>query len=466
MKTKSYVMIRSDKRLKLLYAAADLFTLFVVFTVVNLFFRGNDFVSQDYLFLITLSLVWIYLTSRNKVYFLHLHNTLKFRLRNHVKNHLQFMAVLSLLYILIGVPVYARIHFATFLAAFPIADTLINYLAYLFVGHLRRKGKNVRKALVVGAGRTGVSLDNYFTDTPDLGYKIIGFLDDHPKEDNLQKRILGPVSHIAEILKEIEVDEVFIALPTHLNDTIHYVVDKVDYYGIRVRLIPDYTSLLGRNYKSTCFGNIPIINIREISLDRLRLAFLKQVFDFVFSVVVLIMLAPLLVLLAIIIKLESPGPVLYCPIRMGQGGRPFKVYKFRSMFQNDAASGGKMSTQKNDTRITRVGQVIRKYSLDELPQFINVIKGDMSVVGPRPHRIFLNQVMQKEVDHYMVRHYLKPGITGWAQVNGWRGPTDTEEQRNNRTAHDLWYVENWTPLLDVKIIYLTIFGEKTFKTAF
>ena len=125
-----------------------------------------------------------------------------------------------------------------------------------------------------------------------------------------------------------------------------------------------------------------------------------------------------------------------------------------------------MSTQKNDERITRVGRIIRKYSLDELPQFFNVLMGDMSVVGPRPHRIFLNQVMQKEVDNYMIRHYLKPGITGWAQVNGWRGPTDTEEQKNGRTEHDLWYVENWTPLLDVKIIYLTIFGEKTFKTAF
>ena len=459
-------MIRSDKRLKLLYAVTDLFTLFVTFTSVNLFFRGNNFVNQDYLYLITLSLIWIFLTSRNKVYFLHLHNTLKFRVKNHFKNHLEFIAVLSLLYILIGVPVYARMHFASFLAIFPAADMLANYLVYLFVGRLRRKGKNLRKALIIGAGRTGVLIDRYFSDTPDLGYKIIGFMDDNKKEGDLQKRILGPISQVEEVLKEREVDEVFIALPTHLNDKIHSVVDKVDYYGVRVRLIPDYTSLLGRKYKTTSFGDIPIINIREISLDRLRLAFLKQVFDFIFSLIVLIFLSPLLLLLAIIIKLESPGPVFYCPIRMGQGGRPFKVLKFRSMYQNDAASGGKMSTKKNDERITRVGRIIRKYSLDELPQFINVLRGDMSVVGPRPHRIFLNQVMQREVDHYMIRHYLKPGITGWAQVNGWRGPTDTDEQKTNRTAHDLWYVENWTPILDVKIIYLTVFGEKTFKTAF
>lgn len=376
------------------------------------------------------------------------------------------MAVLSLLYILLGVPIYTRIHFATFLAAFFVADSLINYLVYLSVGRLRRKGKNIRKALIAGAGRTGVLIDEYFASTPELGYKIIGFMDDNPKEGELQKRILGPISQIGMVLKETEIDEVFIALPTHLSDTIHFVVEKADYYGIRVRLIPDYTSLLGKQYKTTNFGNIPVINIREISLDRLRLAFLKQVFDFVFSLFVIILLAPLLLVLAIIIRVESAGPVFYCPIRLGQGGRPFKVYKFRSMFQNDAASGGKMSTRKDDTRITRVGKIIRKYSLDELPQFFNVLKGEMSVVGPRPHRIFLNQVMQKEVDHYMIRHYLKPGITGWAQVNGWRGPTDTEEQKCKRTAHDLWYVENWTPFLDVKILYLTIFGEKTFKTAF
>lgn len=459
-------MIRSDRRLKLLYAITDLFTLFLVFTAVNLFFLSNNFVSQDYLFLVTLSLVWVYLTSRNKVYFANLHNTLQYRVKSHFKNHVQFIAVVSFLYIVLGVPVYPRTHFASFLVAFVLVDTMINYLVYRYVGYLRGRGKNIRKALVIGAGRTGVQIDNYFLDTPDLGYKIIGFLDDNPKTADLQERILGPISYIEDILKGTEVDEVIIALPTHLHQKIQYVVDKVDYYGIRIRLIPDYITLLGRNYKTTNYGDIPIINIREISLDRLRLALIKQVFDFLFSLTLVFLLSPLFIALAIIIKLDSPGPVFYCPIRMGRGGKPFRVYKFRSMYKNDASAGGKMSTKKNDERITAVGRIIRKYSLDELPQFINVLQGTMSVVGPRPHRVFLNQVMQKEVDHYMIRHYLKPGITGWAQVNGWRGPTDTEVQKNNRTAHDLWYVENWTPILDLKIIFLTVFGGKAFKTAF
>jgi putative colanic acid biosynthesis UDP-glucose lipid carrier transferase len=163
---------------------------------------------------------------------------------------------------------------------------------------------------------------------------------------------------------------------------------------------------------------------------------------------------------------ESRGPVFYCPIRIGKGGRPFKLFKFRSMMQNDDTSTGVQSTQENDPRITRVGKLLRKYSIDELPQFINVLLGTMSVVGPRPHRRYLNRQLQQDVYHYMLRHYVKPGITGWAQINGWRGPTDTEEQKRQRTLHDLWYVENWSFWLDIKIVYLTIFSSKVRKNAF
>ncbi len=459
-------MIRSDKRLKLLYAAGDLITLFSIFTIINLIFRGENFVQQDFLFLITISLIWFYLTSRNRVYYQHLHNTLNFRVKNHLRTHFEFIAIISLFYLVIGIPVYTRVHFVTFIISFPVIDILVNCLFFLVVNGLRRRGKNLRKALIVGAGRSGDEVGRYFYHTPDLGYKIIGYLDDDAGKEDHIKTILGSISDIDQVLKEVVVDEVIIALPTHLQEKIQYVIGKVDYYGIRVRLVPDYSRLLGRNYKTSNFGDIPVINVREISLDRLRLAFLKQVFDFLFSLTALIMLAPLFLLIAVLIKMESQGPVFYCPIRLGQAGRKFKLYKFRSMYANDQATGGTMSTQKNDPRVTPLGKILRKYSLDELPQFINVMLGEMSVVGPRPHRIFLNQVMQKEVDHYMIRHYLKPGITGWAQVNGWRGPTDTDEQKNGRTTYDLWYVENWTPLLDVKIIFLTIFGSKTYRTAF
>lgn len=459
-------MIRSDRRLTLLYGAGDFLTLLLCFAGINIFY-GHGMSNQNYLYLVTLLFTWVFITSKNKVYYLHLHNGLRYRFKNQLKTHFEMIAVLSLLYLVLGIPQgYTKSQFISFLLGFPVVNMIVNYLSFAIVRSMRIHGRNVRKALVVGAGRVGSHIENYFHRNPDFGYRIIGFLDDNPEDSDLQYQIIGRIADMDKVLKEKKVDEVIIALPTHLDEKIQFVADKADYHGIRVRLVPDYFRLLGRNYKTTSFGDMPIINIREISLDRFRFATLKRVCDVIFSVMALLMLAPLFLVLAILIKWESAGPVFYCPIRLGQGGRQFKLYKFRSMYTNDAAVAGKASTTKDDPRITKIGRMIRKYSLDELPQFINVLIGDMSVVGPRPHRIYLNEVMQREVDNYMIRHYLKPGITGWAQVNGWRGPTDTEEQRNNRTAHDLWYVENWTPLLDIKIIFLTVFSEKTHKTAF
>lgn len=459
-------MIRSDRRLTLLYGAGDFLTLFACFAGINLF-RTQSVDNQDYLYLVTLIFTWIFITSKNKVYYLHLHNGLRYRLKNHLKTHFEYIAVLSLFYLVLGIPHgYTKSLFITFLLGYPVVNMVMTYLLFTVVRRLRLRGKNVRKALVIGAGRVGAHIENYFRQNPDFGYRIVGFLDDHPDNSELQYQIIGRISDMDRVMTQMKVDEVIIALPTHLDEKIQFVADKADYHGVRVRLVPDYFRLLGRNYKTTSFGDMPIINIREISLDRFRFASLKRICDVMFSAAALIMLAPLFLVLAIMIKWESAGPVFYCPIRLGQGGRQFKLFKFRSMYTNDAAVTGKASTQKDDPRVTKIGRVIRKYSLDELPQFINVLLGDMSVVGPRPHRIFLNEVMQREVDNYMIRHYLKPGITGWAQVNGWRGPTDTNEQKSNRTAHDLWYVENWTPLLDIKIIFLTVFSEKTHKAAF
>jgi putative colanic acid biosynthesis UDP-glucose lipid carrier transferase len=281
-----------------------------------------------------------------------------------------------------------------------------------------------------------------------------------------KEKVVGELKHIQSYLKENLVDEIVIALPVKPSKKVRNILEVADYHGIRVRYVPDYQSLFGKNYKTTRYGRIDVVNVRQLPLDETFSFFMKNSFDKVFSTAVLFLLSPVLLTIALLIKLESPGPVFYSPIRIGKAGRPFKVFKFRSMQVNDAATGGTLSTQKDDPRITRLGRILRKYSLDELPQFVNVLLGDMSVVGPRPHRSFLNQQFQESIDKYMVRHYFKPGITGWAQVNGWRGPTDTNEQKAQRTRHDLWYVENWSFWLDLKIILLTIFSRKAHKSAF
>ncbi|MGB1319064.1 MAG: exopolysaccharide biosynthesis polyprenyl glycosylphosphotransferase, partial [Flavobacteriales bacterium] len=243
-------------------------------------------------------------------------------------------------------------------------------------------------------------------------------------------------------------------------------IELADFYGLRVKLVPDYYRLFKRTFRTSELGNMPTVNLRQIPLDYLFNAMMKRGFDLIFASVALIVLTPFMLIISVIIILDAPGPILYRPVRVGEGGKKFQCLKFRTMFENEDSVYNKKSTQIGDKRITRVGAILRKYNIDELPQFVNVLKSEMSVVGPRPHRTFLNESMQKQVGGYMIRHYIKPGITGWAQVNGWRGPTETFEQKSQRTQHDLWYIENWSFWLDLEIVSKTVFGKTSKKNAF
>jgi len=322
--------------------------------------------------------------------------------------------------------------------------------------------------LVAGAGDLAQSLSDYFNSNPDYGYRIKGFVSLPGQENKVSsERVVGTVDQINKYLENTNVDEIVIALPYDSpKTTIKSIIDQADFHGVRVSYVPDYQGLFGKNFKINKQDALNTINVRQLPLDEIYAAIEKGIFDFLFAAVVLVMLAPVFFVIAVLIKIDSRGPVFYCPTRVGRGGRNFKIYKFRTMSDCDSSTGGTLSTQRNDPRITKVGRILRKYSIDELPQFVNVFLGEMSVVGPRPHRNFLNQQMKEHVDKYMLRYYFKPGITGWAQVNGWRGPTETEEQISQRTAHDLWYIENWSFILDLKIIWLTIFGRKTHENAF
>lgn len=216
-------------------------------------------------------------------------------------------------------------------------------------------------------------------------------------------------------------------------------------------------------WKTQVFGNDHAAV--EFSKKLLKYSNGKRLFDIFFSIFAMILVSPLLIIIGLLVKLTSKGPVLYVAERVGIGGDIFKMYKFRTM-RHSGKSQEAFSTRENDSRITPLGHFLRKSNLDELPQFLNVLKGEMSVVGPRPHRVYLDKKLRNEVDKYKIRYYIKPGITGWAQVNGWRGPTNTEEQKIQRTLHDIWYIKNWSFRLDLKIILLTMIGEKTRKNAF
>lgn len=461
-------MTKSDQKLSALFLALDLVLLSICYFSSNALLR-DDFVLQNNLAMFFLSVfVWINLAFYRRLYHIHLHNGFKIRYVNFIKTFLLFTASISFIYLFFNISVNKREMLMLYLVSFLILSSIANLILIKYIRYLRSLGKNIRYILIVGIGNNAKAIINYFESNPDLGYRILGCIESSQEESIIERdRIVGNLDELNEcIVRERRVDEIIIALPFNSSDKIQKVLEIADYYGKRVKYIPDYVGLLGRNFRMTMYGEMPVINVRETGLDMLYSSIIKRIFDIFFSLAVLVFLSPLYLVIAILIKLESPGPVFYLPIRVGRDGREFKMYKFRSMRNNDSPYGGTLSTQANDPRITKIGNFIRKSSVDELPQFINVLLGDMSVVGPRPHRSHLDQQLQAQVEGYMLRHYLKPGITGWAQVNGWRGPTETEEQRSQRTKHDLWYLENWTFFLDIKIIWLTVFGSKTHKTAY
>ena len=325
----------------------------------------------------------------------------------------------------------------------------------------RRKGQYYSKILVAGAGTLGKTVMSFYDQNKDLG-RVVGFLSN--RENNINcTPVLGNTTEFQEVFEKNPVNELIITLPMTKREEIKDLIKLAEYNGVRPRIVADYREMFNRQYEASNLGSLPVVNIREVPLSIYSNRFWKRAFDLVFSSLMLLFHFPLLVIIAAAIKIESRGPIFYKPIRGGRGGTTFTLYKFRSMKVNDDPITGELSTRINDPRISKVGRVIRKLNLDELPQFFNVLKNEMSVVGPRPHRIKLNESFRKNVPHYMVRYYIKPGITGWAQVNGWRGPAETGHQRKARTLHDLWYVENWNFWLDLYIIVLTLFNRKAYK---
>lgn len=456
-----------QRNLPTLYIGGDVFTLFLTSFISIYFFSNKVNSPTEWTILPGFIILWFLVGHWRKLYNLNLDHDFGLRVFNYLKTYFIILVLVFIILYLFRIPRPDEDVVAAFVIGFPVLSITINFLIITLLTTLKNREANVKFTLIAGVGELAENVEKHFSARESEGYQIKGFI--NCKKENCQvpqNKVVGDLENIHQYLKDNPVDEIVIALPVKTSKKIRSIIGAADYHGVRVTYIPDYGNLLGKNYKATQYAHIDAVKVRQMPLDERYAFFLKNSFDKLFSAGILLFLSPVFLLIALLIKLDSPGPVFYCPIRIGRGGRPFKVYKFRSMRENDAANGGSLSTQVDDARITKIGKFLRKYSLDELPQFINVLFGEMSVVGPRPHRSFLNQQLQESVNNYMLRHYFKPGITGWAQVNGWRGPTDTEEQRTQRTAHDLWYQENWSLALDLKIIFLTVFSRKVHSTAF
>ncbi len=321
---------------------------------------------------------------------------------------------------------------------------------------LRAQGYNTRNVVIVGAGVLGQKLANNIIEHASFGLVFSGYYDDEtPSQKVVAAQTLGDLEQLVADCKSGGIDRVYIVLPPQAYERRKWLVKQLADSTASVYIVPDvFTYQLLHSRSDTIMG-IPTISIYDSPIDGSN-AIIKRIEDVILSILILVLISPVLIGLAVAVKLTSKGPVFFKQNRYGIDGKPIKVWKFRSM--NVMEDGAKVTQAiKNDKRFTPIGQFIRKTSLDELPQFLNVLQGQMSIVGPRPHAVAHNEQYRSLVDGYMLRHKVKPGITGWAQINGWRGETDTLDKMEKRIEFDLEYIQNWSLVLDLKIVFLTIF---------
>lgn len=351
----------------------------------------------------------------------------------------------------------------------PIAIAIWRVSLRVSLRELRKRGRNTRTAAIAGLTTLGERVARTTVDNPELGVRLVGFYDDrieercHPIPEELGERI-GALDDLVQRARVGEIDMVYIALPLRAEPRINELVRKLADTTASVYMAADFDAFDLLNAKWGTLGDVPIVSIHETPFYGVD-GWLKRAEDIVVGSLILALITIPMLFISIAVKLTSKGPVFFRQRRYGLNGDVIYVLKFRSM---TVAEDGDKVTQatKGDKRITKLGAFLRRTSLDELPQFINVVTGAMSIVGPRPHAVAHNELYRKKIQGYMLRHKVKPGITGWAQVNGWRGETDTLEKMEKRVEHDLYYIRNWGLFWDLQIIFLTVFGRKVRNNAY
>ncbi len=350
----------------------------------------------------------------------------------------------------------SRMEFIVFFINFTSITLVYRVASIMFLKRIRKLGNNFRNVIIVGGGENAFEINSALSNDLSQGYKILGFFDDNPSQAKLKSNYLGSLTNVADFALHNHVHEIYVTLRDFDNSAIRQLINFCERNLIRIKFIPDYKLFQETNKVSIDFyGKVPVISLRieplEIPINRIK----KRLFDVFFSSAVIIFIFPwLFPILIFLVKLSSRGPIFFSQKRSGEGNKSFWCYKFRTMRVNNQSDS--LQATENDSRITRVGKFMRKTSLDELPQFFNVLIGNMSIVGPRPHMLKHTKEYSEIIDKYLVRHFAKPGITGWAQTHGYRGETNNIEAMEKRIEHDIWFIENWSFLLDIKIIILTV----------
>ena len=350
---------------------------------------------------------------------------------------------------------FSRSMFFYFFLINIVMEELERLLIRAFLRNIRRKGYNQKHILLVGYSKAAEQYIDRIRQNPQWGYQVRGILDDNIARGTMYKgvKVIGSIGNLAYILPENKLDEIAITLGLEEYYKLGRIVTECEKSGVHTKFIPDYGNIIPtRPYTEDLMG-LPVINIRYVPLSNTFNAMVKRMTDIVGSLICIVIFSPIMFVSAVLVKATSKGPLIFKQERVGLHNKPFWMYKFRTMYVQTEEEEKKGWTQKNDPRVTSVGKFLRKTSLDEFPQLFNVLKGDMSLVGPRPERPQYVEKFREEIPRYMIKHQVRPGMTGWAQVNGYRGDTSIKK----RIEHDLYYIENWTLGLDLKILFLTVF---------
>lgn len=452
------LLFRYSRYIKLIFLSGDVALLNISFAI-SFFLRyatkGFQIQQENWVMLLISNLVWLFMTYHYKSY--------KFIRTEPIENILYkvfkmtfilFIALFTFL-VIFNYDDVSRLQITYFVSVFFALVFIFRIWFIHLLKKLRKAGYNFRNVIIIGANANGLIISSILKKDVAYGYRIKGFFCNNP-ETKSDMEVLGNVSQALQYIIENPIHEVYLSIANIDNDYAQDLIRYCESNLIRVKLVPDFTSFTkSRKVQIDFYENLPVISMRHEPLESTLNRFIKRVFDVVFSLFVICTVFPwLFPLLMLIIKLTSKGPVFFKQQRSGEHNNTFWCFKFRTMRVNNLAD--ELQATKNDTRITPIGKFLRRSNLDELPQFFNVLWGDMSVVGPRPHMLKHTKEYSELINAFLVRHLVKPGITGWAQVCGFRGETNTLEQMQKRVEYDIWYIENWSFLLDLKIIYRTV----------
>ena len=422
----------------------------MVITILSLYFL-RDLSLEFWLYLPYQTLVWVLIAYFIKFYQVYRFTTPVEIISKIFKQGFLFLLIIIAYFPFVKTTIFSGLAIANFMVASFLIIILFKFLLFYYLKKYRIvTGSNYRNAVIIGYTPESIRLKELFEKRIDYGYRFLGYFSDKKNNANIQ----GTLEELKPFVIENKVDEIYCSLNEISNEQLKSIVMFADENKKVIKFIPDTKEIFSKNLKIEYYEFFPVLSLRRTMLHEPITKAFKRTFDIIFSLIIIIgLLSWLVPLLAILIKLESRGPIFFKQGRPGINEQEFYCYKFRSMKINNSTE---QEASKNDPRVTKIGKFMRKTSIDEMPQFINVLLGEMSVVGPRPHLWSQNKAYGNKIKKYMVRHYVKPGITGLAQIKGYRGEIETDEDMINRIKYDVFYIENWSLILDMKIILQTV----------